>query len=133
MAKSPRPNVLLVEDEELLRLVIGEELRDGGFEVIEASDGAVAMDVLAKQASIDLLVTDIRMPGVLSGWDVAEQARTLRPGLPVIYATGFSDDAPRIVPGGRFFKKPYRASAIIDAARELGVCPSAWSSNAGHR
>jgi CheY-like chemotaxis protein len=117
--------VLLVEDEELLRLVIGEELRDRGFEVIEANDGAVAVEVLAKGASIDLLVTDIRMPGALSGWDVAEQARNLRPGLPVIYATGFSDDAPRIVPGGRFFKKPYRASAIIDAARELGVCPSA--------
>jgi CheY-like chemotaxis protein len=81
--------------------------------------------VLSAEPPIDLLFTDIRMPGRLTGWDVAEQARTLRPGLPVIYATGYSEDAPRLVPGARFFKKPYRAIAIIDAARELGVSPPA--------
>jgi CheY-like chemotaxis protein len=113
--------VLLVEDEALLRLVMADELQDAGFAVIQASDGHGALQMLSDQGSVDLLFTDIRMPGGLSGWDVAEQARLLRPDIAVIYATGFSDDAPRIVPGARFFKKPYRASAVVDAARELGV------------
>jgi CheY-like chemotaxis protein len=124
MAASAKPIVLLVEDEALLRLIMADELRDAGYEVIEASDGGGAMEILKEQASVDLLFTDIRMPGALSGWDVAERARDLRPHIRVIYATGFSEDAPRVVPGALFFKKPYRASAIIDAARALGVAPS---------
>jgi CheY-like chemotaxis protein len=120
-----RPTVLLVEDEALLRMIIADELLDAGYSVVEASDGQRALEMLTEQPSVGLLFTDIRMPGGLSGWDVAEQARALRPNIPVFYATGFSEDAPRLVPGARFFKKPYRASAIVDAARELGVLPSA--------
>jgi CheY-like chemotaxis protein len=117
------PTVLLVEDEALLRLIIAEELLDAGFTVFQAADGESALEMLAEQPSIDLLFTDIRMPGPLSGWDVAEQARAARPNIAVIYATGFSGEAPRLVPGARFFKKPYKASAIVDAARELGGLP----------
>ena len=120
-----RPTVLLVEDEALLRMIIADELLDAGYSVVEASDGQRALEMLTEHSSVDLLFTDIRMPGGLSGWDVAEQARALCPNIPVIYATGFSDDRPRVVPGARFFRKPYRASAIVDAARELGVSPSA--------
>jgi hypothetical protein len=65
------------------------------------------------------------MPGELSGWDVAEAARNVRPDIPVLYATGFSDDELRIVPGRRFFKKRYRVTSIIDTARQLGVDPTA--------
>lgn len=121
MSSGSKPTVLVVEDEELLRIVIHDELREAGFEVMEAADGGKALAILTSAQRIDLLFTDIRMPGGLSGWDVAEQARALRPDLPVIYATGFSDECPRIVEGARFFKKPYRPSAIVDAARELGV------------
>jgi CheY-like chemotaxis protein len=124
MSATPPPVILFVEDEALLRLVIADELREAGFEVIEAADGGSALDALKDGARIDLLFTDIRMPGRLNGWDVAEQARSLKPDIPVIYATGFSDDGVRLVPNGRFFKKPYRASAIVDAARELGVAPT---------
>jgi CheY-like chemotaxis protein len=125
MATSVQPTILIVEDEALLRLVIADELRDAGFAVIEAGNGGDAIEMLEKRPSVDLLFTDIRMPGALSGWDVAERARGVCPNIPVIYATGFSDDEPRVVPGGRLFKKPYKASAIIDAAREMGVSPSA--------
>lgn len=125
MASSAKPTLLLVEDEDLLRLVIADELRDAGFDVIEAGEGAAAIEVLRNGSAVDLLFTDIRMPGQLNGWDVAEQARHLRPDIPVIYATGYSEDAPRIVPQGRLFRKPYRAGAIIAAAGELGVFPSA--------
>ena len=121
MMSRNKPTVLVVEDEELLRIIVNDELREAGFEVMEAEDGGKALAILTSGRRVDLLFTDIRMPGGLSGWDVAEQARALRPDLPVIYATGFSDECPRIVEGARFFKKPYRPSAIIDAARELGV------------
>lgn len=121
MANAVKPTVLVVEDEELLRLVVADELGEAGFEVMEADDGERALQLLKTQGCVDLLFTDIRMPGPLSGWEVAEQARSLCPDLRVIYATGFSEDAPRLVPGGRFFKKPYRPTAIIDAARDLGI------------
>lgn len=121
MANPGKPTVLVVEDEQLLRLIIVEELKEAGFDVVEASDGSAAVDILKARGCVDLLFTDIRMPGSLTGWDVAEQARGLCKDIPVIYATGFSGEAPRVVPGGRFFKKPYRVSAIIAAARELGV------------
>lgn len=125
MAEPDSPTVLLVEDEALLRIVIGDELRDAGFEVIEAGDGGEALRFLADGVRVDLLFTDIRMPGEASGWDVAERARKLRPDIPVIYATGYSEDPLRIVPGGKFFKKPYAVHAIIEAARELGVAAPA--------
>ena len=123
MPATAAPTVLFVEDEALLRLVIAEELRDAGFEVIEAGDGGSALDELQKGSRIDLLFTDIRLPGRLNGWDLAERARKLRPHLPVVYATGFTDDPVRTVPDSLLFKKPYRASAIIDAARSLGLAP----------
>lgn len=124
MSLTEEPTVLFVEDEELLRFVIAEAMRDAGFEVIEVGDGESALAVLSNGSKVDLLFTDIRMPGPLNGWDVAERARALRPNIPVIYATGFSDEELRIVPEGRFFKKPYRASAIVEAARDLGVLRS---------
>lgn len=118
-----RPTVLVVEDEPLVRHIIVAELEDAGYAIVEAANAQAAIDVLADARSVDLLFTDIRMPGALDGWQIAERARELRPGLPVIYATGFSDEAPRLVPGGVFFKKPYRASAIIAAIEDLGVRP----------
>lgn len=118
-----KPVVLFVEDENLVRLTIAEELRDEGFEVLEAAAGESAIDVLKSNPAINLLVTDIRMPGKLDGWDVAEQARGLRPTLPVIYATGYSDGTLRVVEHGRFLKKPYTATTLIAIARDLGVSP----------
>ena len=118
---APVPTILFVEDEPLLRLVIGDELRDSGFEVLEAGDAGTALDLVRERPGIDLLFTDIRMPGTMNGWDLAEQARALRPSLPVIYATGYSDETIRTVPRSCFFKKPYRAQAIVDAARDLGL------------
>jgi CheY-like chemotaxis protein len=121
MASSSKPTVLVVEDEALLRIIVTEELQEAGFEVLEAGDGHSALEILKSRCEVDLLFTDIRMPGDLSGWDVAEEARREHPHLPVIYATGYSEDPLRVVPGGRFFKKPYRASAILEAVRDLGV------------
>jgi two-component system, response regulator PdtaR len=120
MSIDGKPVILFVEDEELLRDVIAEELRDAGFEVIEAGEAEAALQALVVAPNIDLLFTDIRMPGTTSGWDLAEQARRLRPQLAVFYATGFSEIL-RPVPDSRLFKKPYRAATIIEALAELGL------------
>ena len=111
--------VLIVEDEPLVREIATLEFEDAGFHVIAAGDGDTAVSHLASDAAIDLLFTDIRLPGSIDGWTIADRARELRPGLPVIYATGFTADAPRLVPNSRFFKKPYRPLAIIEAARAM--------------
>ncbi len=119
----PRPTVLIVEDEVLVREVAVIEFEEAGYDVLEAGDGDTAVALLASDTRIDLLFTDIRLPGTLDGWRIAARARELRPSLPVIYATGFSADSMQLVPGGQFFKKPYRPTAIIDAARAMGVAP----------
>ena len=119
----PRPRrpesparVLVVEDETLVRLVAADALRDAGFEVLEAADGERALD-LCKNADVDVLFTDIRLPGRMSGWDIAERCRASNPRLPVIYATAISTIPPRPVPDSVFFRKPYTAHQIVTAVR----------------
>ncbi len=109
-------HILVVEDELLVRCVIVDELLDAGFEVIEAVTGEEA---LRHCEAADVLFTDIRLPGELTGWDIAERCREARPSIPVIYATGYTHVAPRRVPGSLFFPKPYRGSQVIEAIREL--------------
>jgi CheY-like chemotaxis protein len=111
--------ILIVEDEALVREVTAIELEDAGFRVLAAGDGHEAFSLLRNEAGIDLLFTDISLPGGIDGWTIASQARALRPDLPVIYATGYAPDALKLVPGSRFFKKPYLPATIIAAAREL--------------
>jgi CheY-like chemotaxis protein len=110
--------ILLVEDEALVRMMAADTLTDAGFEVIEAASGEEAIEA-CKRAPADLLFTDIRLPGRLTGWDVAEHCRAMHPEIPVIYATGYSDLEPRQVAGSRFFRKPYRTEQIVSAVREL--------------
>lgn len=117
--------ILVVEDEPLLREVVVQELEDAGYRVAAAEDGAGALDHLARRPEIAGLFTDIRLPGALTGWDIAERAREMRPDLPVIYSTGFTPDEQRVVRGGLFFRKPYRPRAIIAALEQLGIRPEA--------
>ena len=109
-------NILVVEDEFLIRETIVEELREAGFDVLEAVTGDQAMQLYDR---VDVLFTDIRLAGSLTGWDIAETCRAARPNIPVIYATGYSHVEPRRVPGSVFFRKPYRAAHVIKAIREL--------------
>jgi CheY-like chemotaxis protein len=108
--------VLVVEDDPFVRLFAVEILEDEGFEVVEAGTGEEGLD---RCHGADLLFTDIRLPGELDGWDVAERCRQRDPDLPVIYATGFSDVAARPVPGSVLFQKPYRAEQLVRTVRKL--------------
>lgn len=80
--------VLLAEDEPLIRFDIADELRQSGFQVIEAGNADEAIDVLDSTARIDLVVTDVRMPGDRNGLDVARAVKEKRPGVKIIVMSG---------------------------------------------
>lgn len=112
-------SVLLVEDDPLIREFIVEALRDAGYHVIHASTGEEAL-AWCKRHAADVLVTDIRLPGEVDGWQIAELCRESNPELPVIYASGFSPATPRPVPGSRTLKKPFHPDEVVRMVRELG-------------
>jgi CheY-like chemotaxis protein len=111
--------VLVVEDEPMLLEVVVDELRDAGFNVLSAGTGEEACEYIWGDRCPDVLFTDIRLPGSIDGWDIAEQFRSACPDQPVIYATGFATLPVRRVPKSRLFEKPYRPSKIIGAIGEM--------------
>ena len=115
--------VLVVEDEVLVREMIIEELGDAGFAVLEAASGETALPLLGGPRPIDVLF--IRLPGAVDGWQIAQAARTARPEIAVIYATGYTVDRSAQLPGSIFMRKPYWPSAVVDAIRDLLTRPSA--------
>lgn len=80
--------VLLVEDEFLIRLAAAEMLRDEGFEVVEAEDGAQAVKLIDGPDGFDLLLTDVQMPGPVDGIHVVLHARQHHPGIAVVVVSG---------------------------------------------
>lgn len=87
---SPVPRVLVVEDETLVQMLVLDVVSDLGFETLEASDGPSALEVMAASPRIDLLITDVGLPG-MSGRKLAETARALNPSLKVLFVTGYAD------------------------------------------
>ena len=115
----PIEHVLVVEGELALLSIICMELEEAGLTVHQATTADEALSVLSSGTEIDLLFTDIRMPGSMNGWQLAETARTQRPDLKVIYASGYSDAAPHFVSGGEFLSKPYRMHVLLQAIGSL--------------
>jgi CheY-like chemotaxis protein len=124
------PVVLVIEDEFFLRLNIVSCLQEAGYAVVEAATGEEAIALCHSDTSIDVVFTDVNLGGYVSGWDVAECFRTVRPAVPVVYTSGRSLDAGRCVGGGTFVPKPYRESDILDACQRL---TAGTSSNAAKR
>ncbi len=87
-----RRTILVVEDEALVRMLLVEALEEEGYAVLEAGDGTVALKTLAAAEGIDLLVTDVGLPGV-NGRQLAEMARAQQPGLKVLFLTGYAYNA----------------------------------------
>jgi CheY-like chemotaxis protein len=108
-----RTTVLVVEDEPGLRELMVEELVDAGFDVLDAEIGDAAIAILDSGRPIDVLFTDIRLPGALDGWQIAQRAREVYPGIHVIYASGYSGDLAAQVPNSLYVRKPYLPAAII--------------------
>ena len=102
--------VLLVEDVDGVRVVVAEHLRDLGYRVLEAADGPAALRLLRSGGGpVDLLVTDVGLPGGMSGQQVADAARERHPGLPVLFITGHAGGAleGRLAPGMAVMGKPF--------------------------
>jgi CheY-like chemotaxis protein len=114
---------LVVEDESLLRLELAEELSAAGWSVEEAATGEEALRMLARFLAagrrIDFLVTDIRLGGLVDGWQVAEAFRSAWPHLPVIYVSANPVAERRKVEGSLFLSKPVDIEGLITAGRAL--------------
>ena len=82
-----RPCILLVEDETLIRMDLARELTAQGFEVIEAGDASTGLELFRSRADIEAVVTDIHLPGEMSGYSLIQAVRKDRPGCTVIIAT----------------------------------------------
>jgi PAS domain S-box-containing protein len=92
-SKGQGETVLIVDDEPTIRLLVGEVLQDLGLQGIECSDGMSALKTLESGQRIDLLVTDVGLPHGLNGRQLADAARVLRPGLKVLFITGYAENA----------------------------------------
>lgn len=117
---SPRPVVLVVEDEVFIRFDLADMLREGGFEVIEAGDAQEALDALQFAARVDLVFSDVQMPGMMNGLGLARHVLTQHPGLPVILTSGASlrlDIEPALAALGPIEPKPYDPEAILARIR----------------
>ena len=119
--------LLLVEDDFDFRLVMAETLADEGFEVIEAQSGDEAVELLVRLEKLDLLVTDIQMPGRFDGNCVATEAKRHYPGLPVIYISGRPESLTnRIDPTDSFVRKPFSCRHfIVEITRLLAAASPA--------
>lgn len=118
MGQGGKPTVLVVEDEPLVREMIVEELTDQGFRVLDADTAEAGLTIIQSGQPIDVLFTDIRLPG-RDGWYLAQAGRERLAGLRVIYATGYTVERSRQLPGSVFVTKPYLPSAIADAIRTI--------------
>jgi len=115
-----RPVVLLAEDEPFIRFDIADELRQLGCQVIEASNADEAIDVVESTARIDLVVTDVRMPGNRDGLDVARAVRQGRPGLKVVVMSGHlapNDEHNLLI--DLFVSKPTPSDQLATAIMEM--------------
>jgi PAS domain S-box-containing protein len=114
--------VLVVEDDPSVRLLIGEVLRDLGYSCLEASDGQAALPLLASRFRIDLMITDVGLPG-LNGRQLAEIAREHRRDLRVLFVTGYAEHATDrgrfLAPGMDMITKPFTLDALAVKIREM--------------
>ncbi len=118
-----KTRILVVEDEFLIRLSVTEALEEAGFSVIDAETADLALPVVQRE-SIDLLITDIQLPGTMDGLALARAARATRPALPVIYMTGYPIDRSPNSSRDIYIAKPYAPEDLCVAARQLlGVVP----------
>ena len=115
--------VLLIDDEPIIRMLIAEVLGEAGYAVIEASDGPTGLSVLDSKAKLDLLITDVGLPGGMNGRQVADAARVKRPGLKILFITGYAENA--VIGSGRLDKdmfvlsKPFQMDALASRVQDI--------------
>ncbi|MDB5718371.1 MAG: histidine kinase [Sphingomonas bacterium] len=115
--------VLVIDDEPTIRMLVAEVLAESGYAVIEAPDGPAGLRVLESNARIDLLITDVGLPGGMNGRQVADAARVSRPRLKVLFITGYAENAVigrgRLENGMFVLTKPFQMEVLADRIREI--------------
>jgi CheY-like chemotaxis protein len=127
LAHAPRAEqgqtVLIVDDEPTVRMLVTEVLEDLGYTAIEAADGAAGLKVLESDVRLDLLVTDVGLPGGMNGRQMADAGRVVRPSLKVLFITGYAENAVLgngyLEPGMQVLTKPFVMEALAGRIKEL--------------
>ena len=114
MTRSNQKEVLIVEDEAMIRMVAADALADCGIVAWEAGDAEEALNVLNEHPSIGLLFTDVNMPGELNGIDLARRIHEVRPDVEIIITSGATSIANDELPDhGTFLGKPYPVDRLV--------------------
>ena len=107
--------ILLVEDEFLIRMAVGDSFRDAGFEVVEAFNGDEAIDVLMAGKPIDVILSDVHMPGSVDGIGLLRFVRANFPHIPTIIASGRLESRVALAEGAiAFLSKPYLITTALE-------------------
>jgi len=120
--------VLVVDDEEVVRIIMVQVLQDNGYTVLEASDGLEALRIAKEHTGrIDLLLTDVKMPG-MNGLELAARLLSNRPEMTVLYVSGHADSTRQIQlqegqviiePGANFLHKPFSPDGLLQKVRHV--------------
>ncbi|HEX7718553.1 MAG TPA: ATP-binding protein, partial [Woeseiaceae bacterium] len=114
--------ILVVEDDDLVRQYVHKLLKSLGYGVLTANNGNAALEVLESSPDIDLLFTDVVMPGGMSGRDLADEVQRRHPGIRVLYTSGYSENAivhhGRLDPSVNLLSKPYRREDLAASVRK---------------
>jgi PAS domain S-box-containing protein len=120
---APGETVLVVDDEPTVRMLVAEVLEDLGYTAIEAADSVAGLKVLQSDVRIDLLVSDVGLPGGMNGRQMAEAGRAKRPGLKVLFITGYAETAVlgngQLAPGMQVITKPFVVEVLGARIREM--------------
>ena len=119
---NPRETILLVDDEETVLRFSARVLAKEGFRVVSAGSGQEALDAAARNDAVDLLMTDVMMPG-MNGCQLAEMLLARRPSLRVLFMSGYAEDVlvtnVGLVPGAAFLSKPFKPKALVTKVHEV--------------
>jgi two-component system, response regulator PdtaR len=120
-SSTPEPvSILIVEDEVLVRAFAAGFFADAGFRTIEAANSDEALHLLGADSKVNLLFTDVNLPGAIDGLALARQASRRWPHIGIIVVSGQSMPQPHELPAGsRFHRKPYDPDIVVRHAREL--------------
>lgn len=118
-----RETVLLVDDEPTVRMLLADSLSELGYTVIEAADSATGLKLLSSDMPIDLLITDVGLPGGMNGRQMADAGAVVRPGLKTLFITGYAESAALghslLQPGMAILAKPFPVQALELRVREM--------------
>jgi CheY-like chemotaxis protein len=118
-ATSTATRILVVEDEVLIRMLVADELRDADYDVVEAGSADEALELLGTLAPVDLIISDVRMPGSIDGLGLLAAVKAKCPKMPFIVTSGHIEPSLAIQKGAdHFLPKPYSTHVVLSAVHD---------------